>query len=362
MPPGRRVRGRPAGRRFAPPRRRPARSCAERGRRDSLTGGWPATCRSRVAASVRAASRSPRSRSARGGRSSACRASAASRCLRTRASSGINFLDDARYNDETGSAPIPTGYSEVLFGELFRAAGFAARGRDRLREAVVGVLAGASRAAGELDGSLGAAALRLRRSDLLHHAARGAERRAGRGRGRGAARGRKGARVGRRQLDRRRQIEAATLAARRAAGIEPPCAAQLPYSLVSRDWAESRADARRRCARAAPASSPPRCSRAGCSAASTTPARRRDGWPAHSTIPRTRRRARARAARSSRWRAEWETTRRGARGRVRARSPLARERARRRERARPARRGRGRRRAARELSDDDRARLRGLVG
>ena len=22
---------------------------------------------------------------------------------------GINFLDDARYNDETGSAPIPTG-------------------------------------------------------------------------------------------------------------------------------------------------------------------------------------------------------------------------------------------------------------
>jgi L-glyceraldehyde 3-phosphate reductase len=37
---------------------------------------------------------------------------------------GITFLDDARYNDETGSAPIPTGYSEVLFGELFRAAGW----------------------------------------------------------------------------------------------------------------------------------------------------------------------------------------------------------------------------------------------
>ena len=37
---------------------------------------------------------------------------------------GINFLDDARYNDETGAAPIPTGYSEVLFGELFRAAGW----------------------------------------------------------------------------------------------------------------------------------------------------------------------------------------------------------------------------------------------
>ncbi len=37
---------------------------------------------------------------------------------------GIGFLDDARYNDETGKAPIPTGYSEVVFGELFRAAGW----------------------------------------------------------------------------------------------------------------------------------------------------------------------------------------------------------------------------------------------
>ena len=38
--------------------------------------------------------------------------------------SGITFLDDARYNDETGHAPIPTGYSEIVFGELFRAAGW----------------------------------------------------------------------------------------------------------------------------------------------------------------------------------------------------------------------------------------------
>jgi aryl-alcohol dehydrogenase-like predicted oxidoreductase len=37
---------------------------------------------------------------------------------------GINFLDDARYNDETGHAPMPTGYSEVVFGDLFRAAGW----------------------------------------------------------------------------------------------------------------------------------------------------------------------------------------------------------------------------------------------
>ena len=37
---------------------------------------------------------------------------------------GIDFLDDARYNDETGEAPVATGYSEVVFGELFRAAGW----------------------------------------------------------------------------------------------------------------------------------------------------------------------------------------------------------------------------------------------
>lgn len=43
--------------------------------------------------------------------------------MRAARDEGINFFDDARYNDETGTAPIPTGYSEVVFGELFRAAG-----------------------------------------------------------------------------------------------------------------------------------------------------------------------------------------------------------------------------------------------
>jgi aryl-alcohol dehydrogenase-like predicted oxidoreductase len=37
---------------------------------------------------------------------------------------GVTFLDDARYNDETGRAPIPSGYSEMVFGELYRAAGW----------------------------------------------------------------------------------------------------------------------------------------------------------------------------------------------------------------------------------------------
>lgn len=38
--------------------------------------------------------------------------------------SGIDFLEVARYNDESGSAPIPSGYSEVVFGEAFRASGW----------------------------------------------------------------------------------------------------------------------------------------------------------------------------------------------------------------------------------------------
>jgi L-glyceraldehyde 3-phosphate reductase len=44
--------------------------------------------------------------------------------MRTAREAGITFLDDARYNDETGRAPIPSGYSEVVFGELFRASGW----------------------------------------------------------------------------------------------------------------------------------------------------------------------------------------------------------------------------------------------
>jgi aryl-alcohol dehydrogenase-like predicted oxidoreductase len=37
---------------------------------------------------------------------------------------GITFLDDARYDDETKRAPIPSGYSEVVFGELFARSGY----------------------------------------------------------------------------------------------------------------------------------------------------------------------------------------------------------------------------------------------
>ncbi|HEU4842325.1 MAG TPA: aldo/keto reductase, partial [Ilumatobacteraceae bacterium] len=44
--------------------------------------------------------------------------------MRAARDAGITFLDDARYDDETGTAPIPTGWSEVVFGELFRRAGW----------------------------------------------------------------------------------------------------------------------------------------------------------------------------------------------------------------------------------------------
>src|SRR5262245_46643712 len=37
---------------------------------------------------------------------------------------GINFLDDARYNDRTGTAPLKSGYSEVVFGRLLRKGGW----------------------------------------------------------------------------------------------------------------------------------------------------------------------------------------------------------------------------------------------
>jgi aryl-alcohol dehydrogenase-like predicted oxidoreductase len=66
---------------------------------------------------------------------------------------GIDFLDDARYDDQTGTAPIATGWSEVVFGELLRASGW------RRDEVVIAnklwwELWPEQDAAGELDGSL----------------------------------------------------------------------------------------------------------------------------------------------------------------------------------------------------------------
>ncbi len=44
--------------------------------------------------------------------------------MRAAREAGVTLLDDARYDDETGQAPVPTGWSEVVFGELFRDTGW----------------------------------------------------------------------------------------------------------------------------------------------------------------------------------------------------------------------------------------------
>jgi aryl-alcohol dehydrogenase-like predicted oxidoreductase len=148
---------------------------------------------------------------------------------------GVTFLDDARYNDETGSAPIPTGYSEVLFGELFRESGYE-RPSTVVAEKLWWEFWPKESALEELAGSLGR--LRFDHVDVIYSTPlpaglsvdRAVEEIA-RLLETGSARAWGVANWGATELQR------ATLAARRA-GIDPPCAAQLPYSLVRRDWAE----------------------------------------------------------------------------------------------------------------------------
>jgi aryl-alcohol dehydrogenase-like predicted oxidoreductase len=151
---------------------------------------------------------------------------------------GIAFLDDARYNDTTGKAPLKTGYSEVLFGELFRAAGWK---RDEV------VVANKlwwefwpdESAAQELDGSLGrmgfdyldlayswqppeglgvAQAVR----DIAGLIASGKVRAWG-------------------VANWPAELIAEATRVAREEELPPPCAAQLPYSLVSRSWVEDTA-------------------------------------------------------------------------------------------------------------------------
>jgi len=149
---------------------------------------------------------------------------------------GVTFLDDARYNDDTGGAPIPTGYSEVVFGELFRAAGWP---RD---EAVVTnklwwEFWPEENAAAELDGSLGR--MQFDHIDLIYacpppeglDVATLVEQvvgliRAGKARAWGI--------VNWPPDQFARAIEVAA-----ASGYPEPCAAQLPYSLVRRSAVEN---------------------------------------------------------------------------------------------------------------------------
>jgi L-glyceraldehyde 3-phosphate reductase len=148
---------------------------------------------------------------------------------------GIDFLDDARYDDETGRAPIPTGYSEVLFGELFRSVG-----ADRDAVVVSNKLWWEfwphQDAPAELEGSLermGFDHLDVLYSSTLPDSLRvpvAVEQIAGvlaTGRVRAWAVVNWSAPA---------LAEAATEAARLE--IPPPCAVQLPYSLARLDWVE----------------------------------------------------------------------------------------------------------------------------
>jgi aryl-alcohol dehydrogenase-like predicted oxidoreductase len=155
--------------------------------------------------------------------------------LAVAAAEGINFFDDARYNDETGRAPLPTGYSEVLFGELFRAAGL------RRDEAVVAnklwwEFWPEQSAAAELDASL--ARMGFGHVDVIYAnpppeglavadmvAAVGGLIAAGKARAWAMVNWPAGP-------------CGEAVAAAAGLGVAPPCAVQLPYSLVRRSWVE----------------------------------------------------------------------------------------------------------------------------
>ncbi|MEO7369361.1 MAG: aldo/keto reductase [Ilumatobacteraceae bacterium] len=155
--------------------------------------------------------------------------------MRSAREAGITFLDDARYDDETGNAPIPTGYSEIIFGELFRESGWV---RD---EVVVSnklwwEFWPHQDAAAELESSLGR--MGLDHIDLIYTmqppegltiaelvAQVGALVSSGRARSWG---------VGNWPAD---ELTQAVRAARDL-GLPLPAAAQLPYSLVRPDWVQ----------------------------------------------------------------------------------------------------------------------------
>ncbi len=155
--------------------------------------------------------------------------------MRAARDEGITFLDDARYNDETGKAPIPTGYSEVLFGELFREVGWV-RDEVAVSNKLWWEFWPEQNAAAELDSSLGR--MGLDHIDLIYTmqppegltiaelVAQVAELvRSGRARSWG---------VGNWPAD---QLAEAVRAAR-SLGVALPAAAQLPYSLVRPDWVQ----------------------------------------------------------------------------------------------------------------------------
>jgi aryl-alcohol dehydrogenase-like predicted oxidoreductase len=149
--------------------------------------------------------------------------------------SGIDFLDDARYDDETGQAPLASGYSEVLFGELFRAVG-ADRDAVTVSNKLWWEFWPEQDAVSELEGSL--ERMGFDRLDLLYSStlpdavpvAVAVEQIAA-----VLATGRVRAwSVVNWSAD--AIAQAASEAERQ--GVPQPCAAQLPYSLARLDWVE----------------------------------------------------------------------------------------------------------------------------
>jgi aryl-alcohol dehydrogenase-like predicted oxidoreductase len=155
--------------------------------------------------------------------------------MRAAREAGISFLDDARYDDETGSAPIPTGYSEVLFGELFRAAGWP-RAETVVANKLWWEFWPDQSAAAELDASL--ARMRFDYVDVIYanppeHGLAIEELVESVAAVVDSGRARSWAIV---NWPAAMLLEASTIATR--GGLPQPCAAQLPYSLVNRSPVE----------------------------------------------------------------------------------------------------------------------------
>lgn len=148
---------------------------------------------------------------------------------------GINFLDDARYNDETGAAPLKSGYSEVVFGGLFQASGWK-RGEVILANKLWWEFWPEQKAAAELDASLQRMGMDyvdlgyaerppegLSMEEIVHDI--GALIDAGKLRAWGV-------------LNWKPDLIVAAAREAAAQGVPPPCAAQLAYSLVRRSPVE----------------------------------------------------------------------------------------------------------------------------
>lgn len=148
---------------------------------------------------------------------------------------GINFLDDARYDDRTGKAPLKSGYSEVVFGRLLRLGGWKRSDLTIANKLWYEFYPEESPEA-ELDGSL--ARLQMDYMDLVYCAPPPATLpvaslvkqmddliKTGKLRYWGILNWSVA------------QIEAAWQAAM-AEGLQPPCAAQLAYNLLNRSQVE----------------------------------------------------------------------------------------------------------------------------